>query len=113
MVTPTIQQIKDYVALKGMQYVDAEEFFNFYESKGWMVGKNPMKKWRAAVSGWNSRERRKAPQDKNAPRVCKYCGRPWRGMLGNNLHCEKTPCKIKAGMTWLKPVDEIEKEIEI
>jgi hypothetical protein len=30
-------------------------FINFYESKGWMVGKNKMKKWRSAFSGWVSR----------------------------------------------------------
>ena len=29
----------------------------FYESKGWMIGKNKMVSWKGAVGGWNSRQR--------------------------------------------------------
>ena len=32
--------------------MDPEKFIDFYESKGWMVGKNKMKDWRAAVRTW-------------------------------------------------------------
>lgn len=32
--------------------VDAERFFDYYESKGWVVGKAPMKDWKAAVRNW-------------------------------------------------------------
>lgn len=32
--------------------IDAEEFFDFYESKGWYVGKNKMKDWKACVRTW-------------------------------------------------------------
>ena len=31
---------------------EAEKFFNYYESNGWKVGKNPMKNWRAAANNW-------------------------------------------------------------
>lgn len=48
---PTVEEVHDYVLEKGY-HVDAETFFNFYESKGWMVGKSPMKNWRAAVATW-------------------------------------------------------------
>ena len=34
---------------------EADKFMNYYESNGWKVGKNKMKKWRAAVAGWISR----------------------------------------------------------
>ena len=34
-----------------------ESFFNFYESKGWLVGKTKMKSWKASVSGWMSRNK--------------------------------------------------------
>ena len=48
---PTIEELKSYFAEKG--YVDeSERFYDFYSSKGWMVGKNPMKDWRAAVRNW-------------------------------------------------------------
>lgn len=32
--------------------MDAERFVDFYSSKGWMVGKNKMKDWKAAVRNW-------------------------------------------------------------
>lgn len=59
---PSIQEIeleiqnKDYVVV-------AEDFFNFYESKGWLVGKSPMKNWKAALSGWNSRSNKNKKEE--------------------------------------------------
>lgn len=37
--------------------LDAQRFLDFYESKGWMIGKNKMKDWRAAVRTWKGKER--------------------------------------------------------
>ena len=34
----------------------SETFFDFYESKGWMVGKNKMKDWKACVRTWEKRQ---------------------------------------------------------
>ena len=48
---PTVEEIQSYIHENGYS-VDAERFFNFYESKGWMVGKNHMKDWKAAVRTW-------------------------------------------------------------
>lgn len=59
---PTIEEIRQYCLEKGYN-VDAEQFFNFYESKGWLVGKSPMRNWRAAVCTWNKREK-EIPQRK-------------------------------------------------
>lgn len=53
---PTVSDVKEYCLEKGLT-IDAERFVNFYESKGWYVGKNKMKDWRSAVRGWASRER--------------------------------------------------------
>jgi hypothetical protein len=39
--------------------VDAKAFLDFYESKGWYVGKNKMKDWRAAVRTWEHRNSKK------------------------------------------------------
>lgn len=50
-VKPTIEEIQTYCRERNKS-VDAERFWNFYESKGWKVGKNPMKDWRAAVCNW-------------------------------------------------------------
>lgn len=54
---PSLEDVGDYVRKKHLDYVDAESFINFYESKGWMVGKSKMKNWKSAISGWNSRNR--------------------------------------------------------
>ena len=32
--------------------IESEKFFNYYESNGWKVGKNPMKNWKAAANNW-------------------------------------------------------------
>jgi hypothetical protein len=48
---PTIEELKSYFAEKGYED-ESERFYDFYSSKGWMVGKNPMKDWRAAVRNW-------------------------------------------------------------
>lgn len=63
---PTIEEIRQFCLEKGYN-VDAEQFFNFYESKGWLVGKSPMKNWRAAVSTWNKRDK-EIPQRKRESR---------------------------------------------
>ena len=46
-VPPTLEEVREYVRSRNSP-VDPQEFFDFYESKGWMVGKNKMKDWRAA-----------------------------------------------------------------
>lgn len=48
---PTIDEVKSYCLESGYK-VDAERFIDFYECKGWKVGKNPMKDWKAAVRNW-------------------------------------------------------------
>lgn len=52
---PTIEQCHLYAAKIGMSEKESLKFFNFYESKGWKVGKNPMVSWPHAMSGWKSR----------------------------------------------------------
>ena len=50
-VKPLIIDIKKY-CLERKNSVDAETFFDFYESKGWVIGKNKMKSWKACVRTW-------------------------------------------------------------
>lgn len=50
-VKPTLQEVKAYCIERGND-VDPERFINHYESNGWMVGRNKMKDWRAAVRNW-------------------------------------------------------------
>lgn len=51
---PTTQEVTDYVSTRSTK-IDAERFVDFYASKGWMVGKNRMKDWKAAVRNWEKR----------------------------------------------------------
>jgi DNA-binding Lrp family transcriptional regulator len=52
---PTIDDVKLY-CLERNNNIDAETFFDFYESKDWLVGKNKMKNWKASVRTWEKRE---------------------------------------------------------
>lgn len=52
---PTLQDIREY-CIERNNNVDPETFFDFYESKGWMVGKNKMKDWKAAVRTWEKND---------------------------------------------------------
>lgn len=52
---PTLDDVLAYVRERGSD-VDPKRFLDFYASKGWMVGKNPMKDWKAAVRTWENRE---------------------------------------------------------
>ena len=43
--------------------VDPQAFVDFYESKGWMVGKNKMKNWKAAVRTWVRKDQEGVKKD--------------------------------------------------
>ena len=55
---PTISEVEIY-CLERKNNIEAESFINFYDSKGWMVGKNKMKDWRACIRTWEMREKKK------------------------------------------------------
>jgi len=48
---PTFEEVQAYCTERNNR-VDARRWFDFYSAKGWMVGKNKMKDWRAAVRTW-------------------------------------------------------------
>ena len=48
---PTLEEVQKYCEERNNQ-VDAERFINFYESKGWKVGNQPMKDWKACIRTW-------------------------------------------------------------
>jgi len=52
---PSLEDIQAYCSEMGYSF-DPQRFLDFYESKGWMVGKTKMKDWKAALRGWNSRQ---------------------------------------------------------
>lgn len=60
---PTLENVNEYCREMGYTNVDAARFIDFYTSNGWMVGKNRMKDWKAAVRNWDRREKNPQRQD--------------------------------------------------
>lgn len=50
-IPPSVEEVEQY-CFERNNNIDAQSFINFYESKGWMIGKNKMKDWKAAVRTW-------------------------------------------------------------
>ena len=53
---PTLEELTEYCKEKNLN-IDPQRFIDFYSSKGWYVGKNKMKDWKAAARGWQTREK--------------------------------------------------------
>ena len=64
---PTLDELIAYKQKANLALTDCEAFFDFYESKGWVVGKNPMKDWQAAMRNWDRTERERGGKCKNTP----------------------------------------------
>lgn len=56
---PSVSDVSDYCTLNGYG-IDPESFVDFYASKGWMVGKNKMKDWKASVRTWVRSQRQES-----------------------------------------------------
>ena len=54
-VPPSLEEVRAYCNERNNN-VDAQTFIDFYESKGWLIGKNKMKNWKAAVRTWERKE---------------------------------------------------------
>lgn len=52
-IPPTDEQVRSFVREKGYHF-NPEQFVPFYQSKGWRVGKEPMKDWKAACRTWEA-----------------------------------------------------------
>ena len=60
---PTVNDIKEYCFWRN-NGIDAETFFDFYESKDWKVGRNKMKDWKACVRTWERRDEKRNTMSK-------------------------------------------------
>ncbi len=52
---PKVEEVKEYCSQRNNS-IDPEQFVDFYASKGWKIGNNTMKDWKAAVRTWEKRE---------------------------------------------------------
>ena len=64
---PTLDEVKNYCKERNNN-VDAERFIDFYASKGWKVGNQPMKDWKACVRTWERRDK----DNKSEPKEGEY-----------------------------------------
>lgn len=53
-VKPTVEEIRTY-CIERKNNIDAQYFYDYYESNGWVVGKTHMKDWKATVRNWERR----------------------------------------------------------
>ena len=54
---PTAQEVTEYAESIGYDALDGQYFVDSYEAKNWMIGKNKMRNWKAAVRTWKARQK--------------------------------------------------------
>ncbi|QBE95252.1 hypothetical protein PMF13cell1_00767 [Blautia producta] len=73
---PTADEVTAYCQEMGYK-VNPDAFVDFYDSKGWMVGKNKMKDWKAAVRNWNRSQRQESTAKGKATKFSNFQGRKY------------------------------------
>jgi hypothetical protein len=56
-IIPTIEELQ-----KEFPQLDAQRFHDFYTAKGWMIGKNKMKDWKATARNWMRNDKKETNQ---------------------------------------------------
>ena len=62
---PSLDEVRGY-CLERKNNVNAEQFVDFYSAKGWRVGNQTMRDWRAAVRTWERREQADGKMEKES-----------------------------------------------
>lgn len=75
---PTLTEVIDQCNFSGAG-IDPQGFIDFYESKGWMIGKNKMKCWKSAMRTWARKDR-----ERNRERAVKQKQKP-SGLKGRDI----------------------------
>jgi len=81
-VKPQPKEVYDYMIershavgnhwTEGKIRTEAQKFFNYYESNGWRVGKNPMSKWKACASNWMDNNKQTNNTNNNEQRIADH-----------------------------------------
>jgi len=109
---PSSEEVRDY-CIERANRVDPERFVDFYAAKGWMVGKNKMKDWRAAVRNWEKNDFASGSSRTNTspalrpanlpPWVCPVCGRETEG----GIECICKVCRYPINSHSIIPEDPL------
>lgn len=92
-VPPTHQEVEEYCREKEYTNVDVERFIDFYSCKGWMVGKNKMKDWKAAVRNWARQDMATKPNNTRGNKFTNFDQRQYdydeleKMLLTTTPHC--------------------------
>lgn len=70
-VRPTLEEVLEYCKERN-KGVDGEQWYDFYTSKGWLIGKTPMKDWKAAIRTWERSKNNKQETKKQAPTLPEF-----------------------------------------
>lgn len=75
MDIPTPDEVTAYAESIGFK-LNGEQFCDFYESKGWKIGKSPMVSWKAAVRTWKHSDlsKKSVPAKNVNTKCCTRCG---------------------------------------
>jgi len=99
-IEPTLEEIKTYCQERSSS-VDANKFLNFYQSKGWMIGKSRKKDWKASVRSW---ENNKEKPIQNNQTLCQEINK----LAGGNL-ITKIEAAGKSAQLYFENEDSFEK----
>lgn len=61
VIPPSVEDVRIYCEER-KNGIDPEEFWDFYQSKGWLVGKVRMKDWQACVRTWEQQRKKEKPR---------------------------------------------------
>ena len=61
---PTVDEVAEYCRERN-NGINPHNFIDYYEAKGWMIGKNKMKDWKAAVRTWENRRKEENKDDRS------------------------------------------------
>lgn len=83
-VPPTVAEATAYCQERGNR-LNPEAFVDYYASKGWMVGKNPMRGWKAAVRTWERKDNPApaTPKDDHCGYILAPLEDPWETAMRN------------------------------
>lgn len=62
-IKPTLEEVQKYIEENNYK-IDHQYFYDYYESNGWKVGKNPMKDWKATIRNWHRKNQKSNSRSK-------------------------------------------------
>ena len=80
-IPPTVDDVREYIRDNGYS-INPETFVDFYASKGWMVGKNKMKDWKACVRTWARSDKSRSRGSEQPVKESKYGNIDYSRLLG-------------------------------